>query len=208
LKLNLLENLSPKIKMKKSTPLEITPRRPLRRTSSNMQTSKSVVLNTGIIFFGLCTIWDLVTSAMGLVSLFGGLKEISSNPFIIVWDLVSKHPTAFVFSLILAGAIVALDFSVFNIIKNGKISKAQPISYVALSLWLPFKYYDFRTTLIGTARCFIEGLKKYPTPSVEEVFNEASNSEQIFVLILMSAIIAASPIVLAYMVDRVEKANE
>jgi hypothetical protein len=172
-----------------------------KKSSSQSNTN----IYAGIIFFAICTIWDLVTSTMGLASAFGGLTTVANNPFTIILDLILKNSLAFFFSLIIAGAIVTLDFWLVNTIKNW--ASKDTITYFLLALWAPLKYYDFSTTFVGTARCFMSNLKSQ-NASVSEVFAIASSSptgtEQILILTIVSVIIAASPIILAYLLNELK----
>lgn len=180
---------------------------------------------TIIIFSGISMLWDIVTSAVGLLSVFS-LFDIGDQKSILqlVVNIVLGNTVAAVFAFVLTGAIICTDiwFSE-NFLdpqaKDKRFVKKYPNPYAkqremkesSASLkesasgtlfvyggflgWAIVKIYDFYSTLIGTSVCLI--------PDMASTYNSMSFLEVIraadltqqMFLFLLSFLVAASPLV-------------
>lgn len=164
---------------------------------------------TFVVVFFVLTLWDVITSGLGLLSIFG-MFELDSNKIDnvigIFTTLVQDNSIGFVFSLILGFGIVALDNLIVNNYQLMTVSNLKQrgniLNYLILLIWSLFKSYDLYSTYIGTARCFIDTLFGFPNPGLAEIFDNTTTEQQI-VLLLISLVVVSSPVALIALLNKI-----
>lgn len=167
------------------------------------------VFRFGVAIFALLSIWDIVTGVIGIASAMSDFP-VTDNLLQTLIDLIFKKPAATFLGVLFAFVVVILDYYFLEKWK-GRInytSVGKKWIWVGLFFWGIAKWFDFSTTVVGTAK--VLSLKLPPKVELGEVLSiVTSNSwSQMALLLALSLMITSSHIGILVCLYEIESLEE
>jgi hypothetical protein len=164
------------------------------------------IYRLGYVVFAVGTIWDIFTSITGIGSSVGGFA-VTGNILQIIVDLIFKNTLGTLTGLLFAGFVIFLDHYLLKASTEWYNFQDKPLTWIILFIWLPFKWVDFSTTVVGTAKFF--PLKISENAEFGDVWSTVTGHSwnQMIILLLLSVAITSSSIGFIICQDKIREAQ-
>ncbi len=157
----------------------------------------------GFYIFLFLSAWDIFTGIVGVASAVSGQGvAVQSNLLQLFVDLLFKQPGATILGFVFALVVVFADF---YIIEKRKSNYKRWKLILSLSVWILLKWFDFSTTIVGTAK--ILGLNVPPEAEFGDVWQvvTANSWNQMALLIVLSLVITCSHLGIVLCLDEMKE---